>query len=135
MLNRPLSGIQSSSDASGPVKTWKLLLSTFLAMWAIAIYVYIIFAIPSFEELFSGFGADLPALTSAVIKYSKYSIVFALAVVFPLASMWWNRRSGSLSENKNLRRIIIGFLIALIIGNVTVFGLYLPIFKMGAVDS
>jgi len=49
--------------------------------------------------------------------------------------MWWNRRSGSLSENKNLRRIIIGFLIALIIGNVTVFGLYLPIFKMGAVVS
>ena len=135
MLNRPLSGKQSLSDDSGPIKTWKLLLSTFLAAWAIAIYVYIIFAIPSFEKLFSGFGADLPTLTSTVIKYSKYAIVFALVVVFPLASMWWNRTSGSLSENQNLRRVIIGFLIALIIGNVTVFAMYLPIFEMGAVVS
>ena len=135
MLNRPLSGKQSLSDDSGPIKTWKLLLSTFLAAWAIAIYVYIIFAIPSFEKLFSGFGADLPTLTSTVIKYSKYAIVFALVVVFPLASMWWNRTSGSLSENQNLRRVIIGFLIALIIGTVTVFAMYLPIFKMGAVVS
>jgi len=135
MLNQSPSGIQSPSDESGPTKTWKLLLSTFLATWAIVIYVYIIFAIPSFEKLFSGFGADLPALTSAVIKYSKYTVVFALAVVSPLASMWWNRTSGSLSENQSLRRIIIGFLIALIIGNVTVYGLYLPIFKLGAVVS
>ena len=135
MLDRPLSGKQSLSDDSGPIKTWKLLLSTFLAAWAIAIYVYIIFAIPSFEKLFSGFGADLPTLTSTVIKSSKYAIVFALVVVFPLASMWWNRASGSLSENQNLRRVIIGFLIALIIGTVTVFALYLPVFKMGAVVS
>ena len=135
MLNRPLSGKQSLSDDSGPIRTWKLLLATFLAAWAIAIYVYIIFAIPSFEKLFSGFGADLPTLTSTVIKYSKYAIVFALVVVFPLASMWWNRTSGSLSENQNLRRVIIGFLIALIIGTVTVFAMYLPIFKMGAVVS
>jgi type II secretory pathway component PulF len=135
MLDRPLSGKQSLSDDSGPIKTWKLLLSTFLAAWAIAIYVYIIFAIPSFEKLFSGFGADLPTLTSTVIKFSKYAIVFALVVVFPLASMWWNRASGSLSENQNLRRVIIGFLIALIIGTVTVFALYLPVFKMGAVVS
>ena len=135
MPNRPLSGKQSISDDSGPIKTWKLLLSTFLAAWAIAIYVYIIFAIPSFEKLFSGFGADLPTLTSTVIRYSKYAIVFALVVVFPLASMWWNRSSGSLSENQNFRRVIIGFLIALIIGTVTVIAMYLPIFKMGAVVS
>ena len=135
MVNRPLSGKQSLSDDSGPIKTWKLLLATFLSAWAIAIYVYIVFAIPSFEKLFSGFGADLPTITSTVINYFRYAIVFALAVVFPLASMWWNQASGSLSENQNLRRVIIGFLVALIIGTVTVVALYLPIFKMGAVVS
>jgi len=34
--------------------------------------ILLIFVIPQFEELFSGFGADLPALTKMVIEMSKF---------------------------------------------------------------
>ena len=54
--------------------------------------ILMIFVIPQFQELFSGFGADLPALTQVVINMSKW-----------FQSYWWLLIGG-----------IIGFVVALI---------------------
>jgi len=54
--------------------------------------ILMIFVIPQFQELFSGFGADLPALTQVVINMSKW-----------FQSYWWLLIGG-----------IIGFVVGLI---------------------
>ena len=122
-------------DQPGPIKTWVLVLSTILVVWPLAIYSYILVAVPSFRELFAGFGASLPVLTSAVLNYSTYTVVLALIGVVPLVSMWRNRSSGSRNERRDFKRVITGFGISLMVGIITTTGLYLPIFKMGAVVS
>jgi type IV pilus assembly protein PilC len=43
-----------------------------LVVAAIVTVILLIFVIPQFEELFKGFGADLPAFTQAVINLSKF---------------------------------------------------------------
>ena len=123
------------TDQPGPIKTWVLVLSTILVVWSLAIYGYILVAVPSFRELFAGFGASLPVLTSVVLNYSKYTVVLALIGVVPLVSMWRNRSSGSRSERRDFKRVITGFGISMMVGSVTMAGLYIPIFKMGAVVS
>ncbi len=122
-------------DEPGPIKTWVLVLSTFLVAWSLVIYIFIVVAVPSFGELYAGFGGALPGLTATVIDYSRYTVVLALIGVVPLVSMWRNRSSGSQSQRRDFRRVITGFGISLIVGGTTIAGLYLPIFKMGAAVS
>ena len=122
-------------DEPGPIKTWVLMLSTILVAWSLSIYVFIVVAVPSFGELYAGFGATLPVLTSAVLDYSKYTVVLALIGVIPLVSMWRNKSSGSQTERRDFKRVITGFGISLVVGSITSAGLYLPIFKMGAAVS
>ena len=43
-----------------------------LAVAVIVTVILLIFVIPQFEDLFKGFGADLPAFTQAVINLSKF---------------------------------------------------------------
>src|SRR5579863_9386240 len=43
-----------------------------LAVALVVTVILLIFVIPQFEELFKGFGADLPAFTQMVINISKY---------------------------------------------------------------
>src|SRR6201994_1965265 len=43
-----------------------------LAVAVIVTVVLLIFVIPQFEELFKGFGADLPAFTQMIINISKF---------------------------------------------------------------
>src|SRR5580692_3871929 len=43
-----------------------------LVVAVVVTVVLLIFVIPQFEELFKGFGADLPAFTQAVINLSKF---------------------------------------------------------------
>ena len=119
----------------GPVKTWVLLLSTLLVVWSLAIYAAILVVIPSFGDLFADFGATLPTLTTLVLDYSKYSVALVLIGVVPLASMWRYRLSGSPSANRDFRWVITGFGISMLVLGITVTGVYLPVFKMGAAIS
>jgi len=122
-------------DEPRPIKTWILVLSSFLVAWSLIVYGVILIAVPPFRELFAGFGADLPVLTTLVLDYSKYSVVLVLIGVVPLVSMWRCRTSGSQSEQRDFRRVITGFSVSLIVGGTTMAGLYLPVFKIGAAVS
>jgi len=122
-------------DEPRPIRTWVLVVSTFLVAWSLLIYGFVVVAVPSFGDVYAGFGAGLPMLTSAVIHYSRYTVVLALIGIVPLVSMWWNRSSGSQIEGRYFKWVITSFGIALIVGSMTMAGLYLPIFEMGAVVS
>ncbi len=59
--------------------------------------IIMIFVIPQFEELFSGFGADLPAFTRIVINMSKFvqnwwwAMLLAVAAARFMMGNLWNR--------------------------------------------
>ena len=100
---------------------------------SLLIYTQIFFAIPGFRELLDGFGGEMPLLTELVLDYSRLTILhFPLGLV-PLVAMWRRRLSGSLREGKELRWIIASFGVSLLALCVTTYGVYLPIYKMGAV--
>ena len=119
----------------GPVKTWVLLLSTLLVVCSLAVYATILVVIPSFGDLFADFGVTLPAVTSLVLNYSKYSVALILIGIVPLASMWRYRLPGSPSANRDFRWVITSFGISMLVFGITLVGVYLPVFKMGAASS
>lgn len=83
-------------------------------------------AIPTFEELYRSFGADLSVLTKVVLSTYKYWLGLAL-IPIPLLYL--------LEQSKKWQAITLYFLLALAILLIplTVIALYLPIYEMGKV--
>ncbi|MDJ0793077.1 MAG: hypothetical protein QNI98_02450 [Woeseiaceae bacterium] len=125
----------SLTDDFGRTRLWVLLLSSFLIVWSLAIYAYIVFSIPPFQELFAGFGGELPSLTTFVLEYGRLFALLAPISIIPLVSMWRKRAEATGNKARDLVRVVIAFVVSLVIGSLTVYGLYLPIFEMGAVVS
>ena len=123
------------TDDFGRTRLWVLLLSTFLIVWCLAIYAYIVLTAPSFQELFAGFGAELPMLTALVLDYSRLAVVPALVSLAPLVLIWRHRTSEAHSKARDLTLVVVAFTVSIVLGSIAVYGLYLPIFKMGAVVS
>jgi len=55
----------------------------------ILLALFVIWVIPQYSQMLSGFGADLPALTMFVISYMKYIIVWPPIVSILLNVMVW----------------------------------------------
>jgi hypothetical protein len=123
------------ADERGPIKTWVLVLSTLLVAFSLVEYAIILVTVPSFGELFAGFGTTLPVLTTLVLDYSKYAVVLCFIGVVPLVSMWRYRLSGSPSVSRDFRLVIASFGISLIVSSITFTGVYLPVFEIGAAVS
>lgn len=123
------------TDDLGAIKTWVLLLSTFLFVWTLICYGFIVVAVPSFRELYAGFGESLPLLTTVVISYAQFAIVLAFIGVAPIVSMWSNRSSEANDARGAFKKILICFGISQGVGGIVVAGLYLPLFEMGAMAS
>ena len=109
------------------------MLASFLTVWSLVIYAYIVFVIPSFEELFAGFGAELPAVTTFVFEYGRLSALLAPISIILLVSMWRKRTAATNDKARDFVRVVIAFVVSMVIGSVAVYGLYMPIFEMGAV--
>ncbi len=135
MTDRPADVPSMLADEFGRTKIWVLLVSTFLIVWCLTIYAYIVIATPSFGELFAGFGADLPRLTELVLDYSIVAVALALISLVPLIMIWRHRTSEAHSKARDLTFVLVAFTASIVIGSIAVYGLYLPIFKMGAVVS
>ena len=123
------------TDDVGRTRLWVLLLSSVLIVWSVAIYAYIVFSVPPFQELFAGFGGELPSLTTFIIDYGRLFALLAPISIIPLVSMWRQRAVATGDKARDFARVIIAFVVSLVIGSLTVYGLYLPIFEMGAVVS
>jgi type IV pilus assembly protein PilC len=87
-----------------------------LVVAIIVTVILLVFVIPQFEELFKGFGADLPAFTQMVINLSKFvqsKGIYIAAVVGAgfVAFFYFHKRSRKLRQNVDrmtLRFPIIG---------------------------
>jgi len=72
--------------------------------------ILLIFVVPQFEQLFSSFGADLPAFTRVVVNMSEFLqaywwLVFGIATIAVVGMMQAKRRSRAF--NRGLDRMIL----------------------------
>jgi hypothetical protein len=88
--------------------------------------------IGGFEELFKGFGADLPGLTRFVLDTRYGWWIFAIAAISILA--WIVKRPATTRVEKRRQMFaVIAYAVAFGVAyGLTVVALYIPIFKLGA---
>ena len=72
--------------------------------------ILLIFVVPQFEQLFSSFGADLPAFTRVVVNMSEFLqaywwLVFGIATIAVVGMMQAKKRS--IAFNRGLDRLIL----------------------------
>jgi hypothetical protein len=90
-------------------------------------------AVKELEALFKGFGADLPAATKfALASEPLWYLVAAVGLAQLLWIVWRPRISRADDRRMKLSVRLYGVLLGLLIA-CTVFGVYAPIFKLGAV--
>lgn len=81
--------------------------------------------IPDFAEVFAGFGASLPVLTRVVV--SGYPLVWLAPVLVALQG--WIGPGG---PHRHRLAAVLGMATPILVGPAILFGLYLPIFRMGS---
>src|SRR3546814_5828708 len=59
----------------------------------------LIFVVPQFEELFKGFGADLPAFTQMLVDASRFITANGLYIVMIIAGAILDRKSTRLNSS------------------------------------
>jgi type IV pilus assembly protein PilC len=72
--------------------------------------ILLIFVVPQFEELFKGFGADLPAFTKMVVNMSKFFQEYwyvMLGVVVAVSFVFVNLKKRSPAFNRILDRLLL----------------------------
>ena len=108
-----------------------LIISSWLVVFVFSVIAILVpLAISSFIDLFSGFGADLPALTKFVIHSRFFWGIFsipalALAIyitVLPTHTRRYRRRMGLV-----LIMILVGIVLLIVM---SIVAMYLPIFRI-----
>jgi len=92
-------------------------------------FILLSYVVPEFEELFEGFGADLPAFTKFVIHFHDQFYILAIPGFFGNIFL-------------HIRKHIIGWWLvgfsgamAVLLIPLTIVAMYLPIFQMSKVVS
>ncbi len=116
-----------------PVKAWMLILSVVLTLISAVIYAGIFYSGAGFQDLFRGFGAELPALTSFFLTSYQYYAVLILIGLVPCLSLLWNRNRPVAESNRLFRLVFASFGISFFLLSVSVVAAYLPVFAIGAV--
>jgi len=73
--------------------------------------VLLIFVVPQFEELFHGFGAELPAFTQMVVNMSRFMQKYwwmVLGVIIGIGAVLSNLKRKSKAFNHGLDRLVLG---------------------------
>jgi type IV pilus assembly protein PilC len=81
ILNRLAAYIEKALKLKKQVKSAMTYPTTVVGVALVVIAVILIFVIPSFQKLFSGFGAALPAPTQFVIDLSNFIVHYILAII------------------------------------------------------
>ena len=115
------------------MKPWVPILSITLTGISVAIYFAIFVSARGFEDLFRGFGADLPQITSFFLAYSRFFGVLALIGLVPCVVLLWNRALSVQEGNHLFAIVLVSFGLSLAVMAAFVFAAYLPIFQLGAV--
>ena len=124
---------EGSSETGHPIPRWMLNVSVTLVLLSAAIYALIYFNGAGFENLFEGFGADLPMITRVVLTSYKWYGILVMVGVVPSFYMFKNRTCFIGNRNRLFARVVASFGLALFMLGVVTAAVYLPIFQMGAV--
>jgi hypothetical protein len=120
-------------DIHRPVKLWILVLSVVLTTISVAIYAAIYFSGAGFQELFQGFGAELPTLTRFFLNSYQYYGVLILIGLVPCVSLLWSRNRPIAESNRLFKFVIANFGLSMFILSVSVAAVYLPVYQLGTV--
>ena len=115
------------------VPTWKLVVSFLLVVSSAVTYAFMFFAGEAFEELFVGFGAELPLVTKIALSMSGYIWLLLLFVLVPFVRLWNGRKAASTNDSRLFSYVIAGFVLSVALLFFFQIGVYMPILKMGSV--
>lgn len=96
-------------------------------LFAVPAVVVIYFLVPQFAELYDGFGADLPTLTSWLQHY--YHAVLVIPIALIIAWRFWP------ASSRASALVLIGGVGSMLFLYIVIVGIYLPLFNMGSVVS
>jgi type II secretory pathway component PulF len=88
----------------------------------------------AFEDLFRGFGADLPWFTSTVLEVYKFNGLLLLVGLVPYAMLVKERKPTIKRRTRLTKLVVLGFGLALTSLAVFTTAMYLPVFQMGTVQ-
>ncbi len=120
-----------SESTRQPVKLWMLVLSIALTIISAAIYLWLFFIWVRFQDLFDGFGAELPALTRFFLSSYQYFGVLILIGLPPCLLLLWNRNRVVAESNRLFKFVVASFGLSLFVLSVSVTAAYLPVFQLG----
>ena len=103
-----------------------------MALLSAIIYGIVFLLTPSFANLYSGFGADLPVLTRIYLSSGPWLIGLAIVGFAPSILFALNR-----SAEQHVRNVFIGISVGSLLLSAAIFvgwivASYFPIWKMGA---
>ena len=110
-----------------------LIIICLLALIVCLGYFGIALVSPNFDNLFRGFGADLPEVTRLALIAGPYLMVFCIPALVPF--VYYFRGAGKdLDTRTRMLAFSVGnFVFAIVVIAAWFAAVYLPIFKMGAV--
>ncbi len=99
------------------------------ALFAFEIFLLVVVAIPIFVAMFADFGARLPTMTEAVLRWRWLVLAAAiLAAVIPAVRFW---PRGLTREHVAVAAALGAF--NFMLAQAALFALFLPVFQLGAV--
>lgn len=123
---------EAGSATSNPIPGWMLSASVASVLLSAAIYAVVYVKGAGFEELFKGFGADLPAFTRVVLASYKWYGVLLLVGIVPTVALFRNRKSFTGNRNLLFAPVVVSFHLSLLMLSILVAAAYLPIFQLGS---
>jgi len=117
--------------SSEPVSFARALVVTLVSA---AIYAYLLVAIPSFRDLFQGFGAELPAPTRWLLQNYYAATILLVGSGVLLGLLIYSKIGGNDPLLQYLSRASTWcFMISAAFVLFVVIAIYLPVYKMGSV--
>lgn len=114
-----------------PVNRGTLVAAGVLTLLSGAIYAGIYLLVPGFEELFRGFGAELPLLTRIVAATFPYFGVLVLLGLIPTAWLFRQREISAKQRDRVMILSVSNLVLAFGLLALCWAALYLPVLKMG----
>ena len=116
-----------------PLNTLQKLYAVVLTLAAVGLNLYVARAVTRFTELFQGFGADLPALTAVMLEAQPLFLLLALVAAILLVVLIRSLGKDAIKQRRAFRWAIWSHVVSFAAASLFIFGMYLPIFRMGSV--
>ena len=117
---------------NNPVPPGDIARAIILAVLALALGITMRTASHKFDELFAGFGADLPGLTRFMMEGVEFAPYLALPLFLPGFILLVQRQSYTGNPRRLVIAAAVGFALYAIAFGVFLYAMYLPIFKVGS---